>query len=177
MLHAHANPPLSLNKWAYLSFASDSRSWGTWQMCLFSEKPGSSGPLRPSCWHLTSPLTQQWQHRAAHMHRSDSLVKVLYRIYHNMHTAALGVCILLVIFSSDPLEWETSVHLRSQSWHVCCSLVLKVRSFGSPSLREYIICPGRPEDIASFIFSRVLELSDVYKSTLGLLGLSNDNVD
>lgn len=56
-------------------------------------------------------------------------------------------------------------------------LAWKVRCFGSPCLQEYIICPGRPRDIASFIFSTVLELSDVYKSTLGLLGSSNDNVD
>lgn len=39
------------------------------------------------------------------------------------------------------------------------------------------MCPGQPGDTASFIFSCVLELSDVHKSTLGLLGPSNDNVD
>lgn len=46
---------ISLMSWSF-SFAAHRRKLEAWPMCLFSEKPRTSGPLWPRCWHLTSPL-------------------------------------------------------------------------------------------------------------------------
>lgn len=46
---------ISLMSWSF-SFAAHCRKLEAWPMCLFSEKPRTSGPLWPRCWHLTSPL-------------------------------------------------------------------------------------------------------------------------